>query len=188
VPHERGSPDGAGFRQEQRGVAISMVAALGISLVALVLAASAGRDLRALAFADRLETTLRADAFVIAWLAATIANVARLRFFSEQDIAGSGSSAASDPVRQASAIAQNTLEQSVLAMAVHLVVTATFARSQPVVVTMVGLFAIGRLLFWTGYKRGAKGRALGFGLTFYPTLLCLLASLGAMLIRIIPGG
>ena len=33
------------------------------------------------------------------------------------------------------------------------------------------LFAIGRMLFIVGYRRGATGRSLGFALTFYPTVL-----------------
>jgi hypothetical protein len=35
---------------------------------------------------------------------------------------------------------------------------------------LVGLFLLGRVLFIGGYRKGAGGRALGFGLTFYPTL------------------
>ncbi len=34
---------------------------------------------------------------------------------------------------------------------------------------------LGRALFWRGYEGGAPGGALGFGLTFYPTMLLLLA-------------
>ena len=33
------------------------------------------------------------------------------------------------------------------------------------------LFALGRSLFWRSYHRGAPARALGFGLTIYPTVL-----------------
>jgi uncharacterized membrane protein YecN with MAPEG domain len=190
MPDECSSGDckSATFRREQRGVALAMGAALGISLLALALAASAGRDLPALDFARRLQLTLQADSLVIVWLAATIANVARLRFFSEQDIGGSGSPGASDPIRRASAVAQNTLEQAVLAIAVHMLIAATFPKSREVMLTMVGLFAAGRLLFWTGYKRGARARALGFGLTFYPSVLGLLASLGTLLLGMAPAG
>lgn len=190
MPHEHGSPAGAtaAFRQEQRGVAVAMAAALAISLLALMLAAFAQSGPRTVAFVDRLQLTLQADALIVAWLAATIANVARLRFFSEQDIAGSGSPGASKVVSRASAVAQNTLEQAVLAVVAHLAIAATFTRSQAVVSTMVGLFSAGRLLFWLGYERGASGRALGFGLTFYPSILGLLATIGTLLVRITPGG
>ena len=39
------------------------------------------------------------------------------------------------------------------------------------------LFALGRLLFWRGYAGGAPSRALGFGLTFYPTALMLIVNI-----------
>ncbi len=35
------------------------------------------------------------------------------------------------------------------------------------------LFAVGRILFAIGYERGAPGRAMGFGLTAYPTFAML---------------
>jgi uncharacterized membrane protein YecN with MAPEG domain len=55
-------------------------------------------------------------------------------------------------------------------------VTATFVRAVAVIDALVILFAVGRLLFWIGYRRGAAGRAFGFALTFYPSVLALLAA------------
>jgi hypothetical protein len=43
-----------------------------------------------------------------------------------------------------------------------------------------GLFSAGRLLFWMGYQHGAPRRALGFGLTFYPTIAALLITSASM--------
>lgn len=63
----------------------------------------------------RLAAACRADVFVIVFLFAAIANVARLRFFSESDIDGSGMTEATNSLRIANAILQNRLEQSVLA-------------------------------------------------------------------------
>jgi hypothetical protein len=57
-----------------------------------------------------------------------------------------------------------------------MIVVAAFVRSNAVIAALVCLFAAGRLLFWAGYRRGAKGRAFGFALTFYPSALALLAS------------
>ena len=37
-------------------------------------------------------------------------------------------------------------------------------------------FAIGRVLFFRGYGDGARARALGFALTFYPSLAMLLCN------------
>ena len=153
-----------------------MIAALGTAIVVLGVAAWAGHTGPTLPFDDRLRLALHADVFVVAWLAAAIANVARLRFFSAQDIAGSSADDASHDVRTANAILQNTFEQAALAIVTHLIVAATFERSVPVVYALVGLFVIGRLLFWTGYTHGAQGRAFGFALTFYPSVLALVAS------------
>ena len=114
--------------------------------------------------------TARADVFVLCWLAATIGNVARLRFFSADDIAGSDSGAASAKVGRARAILQNTLEQVVLAVPVHIALAVLVASSAPLIVALAALFAIGRLLFWIGYAKGAEARAFGFALTFYPSL------------------
>lgn len=164
------------FRQEQRGVARAMAAALLVALGVLGGVAIWPGAPETASFLLRLRFALRADILVIGWLVAAIANVARLRFFSERDIGGSGGSeAASFEVRTAGAILQNTAEQAGVAIVVHLIVAATFERSEALVTALVALFALGRLLFWTGYRRGAKARAFGFALTFYPNVLALVA-------------
>jgi uncharacterized membrane protein YecN with MAPEG domain len=40
------------------------------------------------------------------------------------------------------------------------------------------VFFVGRILFWRGYARGAPARALGFALTFYPSVAMILLILG----------
>lgn len=168
------------FKKEQRGVAMAMAAALVTTIVVLS-AVAAAQAADAVPFPDRLQGALRADLLVVAWLAAAIANVARLRFFSADDIAGSSAETASGKVRVASAILQNTFEQAGLAVVAHMIVAATFNRSSALIVALALLFALGRLLFWAGYGKGAKGRAFGFALTFYPSVLALLASALAIL-------
>ncbi len=167
--------DERAFKAEQRGVAIGMASALLLTMVVLGLVALATHGRSEPAFQQRLQDALRIDLLVILWVAAGIANVARLRFFSAKDIAGSGAQQASDQVRIANAILENSFEQAVLAIVTHLIVAATFAGSTPLIAALACLFAVGRLLFWTGYKRGASGRAFGFALTFYPSVLALLA-------------
>lgn len=168
--------DERAFKAEQRGVAIGMASALLLTILVLGLVAFATRGGAAPPFPQRLQDALRIDLLVILWVAAGIANVARLRFFSEQDIAGSGGQQASDQVRIANAVLENSFEQAVLAIVAHLIVAATFAGSTPLIAALASLFGLGRLLFWTGYKRGARGRAFGFALTFYPSVVALLAS------------
>jgi hypothetical protein len=45
------------------------------------------------------------------------------------------------------------------------------------------LFVISRILFTVGYQRGAGGRALGFGLTAYPTFGLLITTAAVLGIR-----
>ena len=173
------------LRQMQRGVAGAMLGAFCTAILVLGVAAWADGRAAPLAFGARLQCALRADLLVIGWLAAAIANVARLRFFSARDIAGSSSGAnadaGSDAVRVAGAILQNTAEQVVLAIVTHLIVAATFDRANIAIVALARLFAIGRLLFWIGYRHGATGRAFGFALTFYPSVLALIAACVAVM-------
>jgi hypothetical protein len=122
------------------------------------------------ALAERLTVVAAADVFVLCWLAVAIGNVARLRFFSEDDIAGSGSGVATAQVGRAKAVLQNTLEQVVLAVPVHAALAVLVASSVPLIVALAALFAAGRVLFWVGYARGAEARAFGFALTFYPSV------------------
>ena len=166
------------FKREQRGVALAMLGALVTSIIVLSVVA-ADRTAASEPFAARLQSAIRADSFVVAWLVAAIANVARLRFFSDRDIAGSSAETESGEVRVAGAILQNTFEQVGLAIGTHLIVAATFSRSIALVQALACLFAIGRLLFWAGYNGGARGRAFGFALTFYPSVLALAASVTA---------
>lgn len=168
--------DERAFKAEQRGVAIRMASALLLTIVVLGLVAFATHGCGVVPFPQRLQDALRIDLLVVLWVAVGIANVARLRFFSEQDIAGSGSQQAPDQVRIANAVLENSFEQAVLAIVTHLIVAATFAGSTPLIAALACLFVVGRLLFWTGYKRGARGRAFGFALTFYPSVIALLAS------------
>ena len=71
-------------------------------------------------------------------------------------------------------ILQNTLEQAVLAVLVHLIWAVTMPGDWlPAIPAATTLFVVGRMLFWRGYERGAAARAMGFGLTFYPTVLML---------------
>lgn len=61
---------------------------------------------------DRIAFTLRCDLFVMAWLAAAIAAVARGRFFSAADIGGAGFSEAGPQIAISSAVLQNTLDDA----------------------------------------------------------------------------
>jgi hypothetical protein len=168
------------FRREQRQVAAGMLAAALIAVAviggALYFASGVTQP-----FNERIAAAFKADLFVAFWLFAAIANVARLRFFSREDIGGSAGMTASRSVRNAGAVLQNTLEQVVLAALVYLALAAVLARPTPLIVALTVLFSLGRLLFWIGYSNGAPGRAFGFALTFYPSAFSLLVAVVTIL-------
>lgn len=178
------SPPPGDLAREQRGVARGAFAAAIVALLTLALAWwSAGRWIAPRAdVADRLALVLRLDLAVIFCLAAAIGRVAMLRFFSAEDIGGAGSSAESIAVHESRAILQNTLEQVVLAIPVHMALALLLpADRMGVLAALVLLFVIGRIAFAAGYPRGGPGRAFGFGLTFYPSVVALVVATGLAL-------
>lgn len=170
---------------EQRRVLRGMVLAMVITVTVMLGGMLAWPALPALpGVADRLSFALRCDLLVVIWLVAAVAAVARGRFASAADIDGAGFGPSSARIAVASAVLQNTLEQVVLAMTVHLELASLLnGREMGLVPLLVGLFCAGRLAFWTGYRRGAGARALGFGLTFYPSVLGLGLALILLIIR-----
>ena len=114
-------------------------------------------------------------------LALAIGNVARLRFFSPDDIDAAAGFSTTTSVRQAGAVLQNTLEQAVLAIGSYGLLALVRPDSSALLIALPTLFAVGRALFWWGYARGASGRALGFALTFYPSIGALGITAGALL-------
>ena len=120
-------------------------------------------------------------------LAVAIARLAKHRFFTPQDIDGSGLTAGSERARMLQALLQNTLEQSVLALPVYAAALLAWPESighsaAPCAI----LFLLGRILFFVRYEHGAPARAIGFALTFYPTLILLGWELVTLLFRLLP--
>ncbi|MBS9720918.1 MAPEG family protein [Tianweitania sp. BSSL-BM11] len=176
--------DGTSFEQEQRGVALGMAVAALVTGVALAAAVILSPD-TITPLPDRLKLVLTCDLFVVLWLALAIGTVARLRFFSVQDIAGSAFTEQSQQIRVASAFLQNTLEQVTLAVPVHLALACLVGDYDYIFPTLAALFCLGRLLFWIGYKRGARARAFGFALTFYPNLGMLFLAVALAIISVL---
>lgn len=110
-------------------------------------------------------------------LAFSIGRLAKHRFFSAQDIDGGALTRGSSMAVLLQVMLQNTLEQSVLALFAYaswcLLVPSQLLPAAPAAAV---LFLIGRVLFFNAYAQGAKARALGFALTFYPTVLLLVGS------------
>lgn len=165
--------------KKQQGVLRGMITASCLSGVLLIAGAALfpenwlPQDTGAALFAFAAANVLIAAV----WLMVSIGTLARHRFVTPQDIDGSGLTSGSPAARVYQAILQNTLEQTVLASVAYsafaAVAPVSFLGALPVAVL---LFWIGRFTFWRGYANGAAHRAFGFALTFYSTVLLMLAT------------
>ena len=156
------------FTRTQAGVALGMAAGFAATVVAFALpvlpAAPAGAE-------ERTSLWLAASVSASLWLLIGVALLARHRFFTPADIDGGGLSDGTPGAKLLQSLIQNTLEQVVLAIPAYgawLWLAPEGRRG--LVIVCAGLFGLGRLLFFIGYRHGAPARALGFTLTFYPTV------------------
>jgi hypothetical protein len=161
---------------KQRGVAAGMAAAAVVMAATLLAAAcllpAAWRP------ADPARA-LRWLALLPLPLAASIAALAKHRFFTPEDIDGSGLTEGTGRARRLQAVLQNTLEQTVLmALAAGSFALVAPAARLGVVPAAAILFLAGRMCFAYGYAGGAPSRAFGFALTFYPALALAVVSAG----------
>lgn len=167
---------------KQRGVlkGITIGAAISFAVLAGAVIASPPLLSPQATTGGRIAFALRADAFIGLWLAISVGLLARHRFFSPEDIDGGGLSLGTETASVLQATLQNTLEQTVLAVLVHLAWASLMPVSWLAVIpAAVVLFLWGRVLFVRGYRAGAPSRALGFALTFYPSVLMLIVVVGA---------
>ena len=156
-------------RKAQTGVARGIGIGLGLTIAAAIL----GYSRSAAAILESRLTTLGIAALVLGlWLAAAIGDVARRRFVSDGAI--DGRNGADPQVDAANAILRNTAEQVLLALVAYGALTLLSDHARVPVALFAACFTAGRLLFWTGYRDGAEARALGFALTFYPSVAALL--------------
>lgn len=126
---------------------------------------------------QRLSVVSASATLLALCLAVSIGRLARHRFFTPEDINGTNLHHNSDRANQLQSLLQNTLEQSVLASIVYFSWAVTMPASSLTVVPLAAVgFAVGRVLFFFGYDKGAPARALGFALTFYPSLVMLLCN------------
>jgi hypothetical protein len=174
--------------EKQRAVLGGMILGLASTLLALALAIVAVPS----AFlpdhnaASAIAHALQWDILLVLWLAANIAMLARHRFFTPADIDGGGLSDGTPTAKVLQSVLQNTLEQMVLALSAHLIWAATMPLQwQAAVPAAAMLFFLGRVLFWQGYVRGAPARALGFALTFYPTVAMLVVAAGHLVLGLV---
>ena len=158
--------------EKQRGVVRGVIPAALLSLVGLC-GVSLLLPVSALPVDEpgaRLAWALQWSLLPILTLMVAIGRVANLRFYTPEDIDGAGLTDGTPQARLHRAILQNTLEQAVLAVAAYAIWAVVMPHGWLRCIAVAALlFVAGRLLFARGYTRGAPGRALGFGLTAYPT-------------------
>lgn len=105
-------------------------------------------------------------------LLVAIMMVSTTRRFSPADIGGQAAGPPSEKLAIKAAFLQNTLEQTVLAAGFYLALAAVAGGAWLALLPVAaGLFVIGRVLFFLGYRRGAQGRSLGMALTMLPAAL-----------------
>lgn len=171
---------------KQRGVLAGMALGAGTTAITFTWAIVAPHEalIPPGLFAHAIERAVAWDVFVVACLLVNIGALARHRFFTPEDIDGSALTQGTQRAHALQGALQNTLEQVVLAVLAHLAWAALMPRDwQAVVPVAATLFVVGRLLFWWGYTRGAPARALGFALTFYPSV----AMMTMLLWRVVAG-
>ena len=157
----------------QKGVARGAAPAVLTCVAGLVIAASLTPYYleQSVTLHDRLRIAAFATLAPILSLIFCIARLANHRFFTAEDINGSGLTHGTDRAKLLQALLQNTLEQATIAIAVYFCGAVVFPRDYLGALVAGGvMFLIGRIAFFVGYKNGAPSRAFGFGLTFYPTV------------------
>jgi hypothetical protein len=172
------------FTRTQAGVAAGMAAGFAATVAAF---AWPSLPIVPTGVEERIALWVAASVAASTWLLIGVALLARHRFFTPADIDGGGLSEGTPAAKLLQSLIQNTLEQAVLAIPAYgawLWLAPEGRRG--LVIVCAGLFGLGRLLFFLGYRFGAPARALGFTLTFYPTVglyLFLLARVFATLLR-----
>ena len=163
--------------ETQRGVLRGMLGGVLVTVLGLGAAIALPPEfvLPEEGLAASLSDALKWSVLPVASLAIHIALLARHRFFTPEDINGGGLSAGTPHARVLQATLQNTLEQAVLALSGYAIWAAAMPRAWQAAVPVAAiLFGLGRILFLRGYAGGAPARAVGFALTFYPTLAMLI--------------
>lgn len=156
----------------------------GLAALALILAGPVLNLLpyQAQTLTDRASVWAIASCTALVWLAISIARMARHRFIDPRDTEPVGS----EQTPRAFALSQqlqNTLEQAALAVGAYSVWIVLSPASWGVMpIAGAILFSLGRFLFFVGYSGGAGKRALGFAITFYPTIAILGCSMLAIFV------
>lgn len=160
-----------------KGMVLGIVCALAIVFLGASLNPFAFDNL--LSFSDRLSIAIMSGVIPIVFLTFTITRLARHRFFTPEDIDGGGLTEGTHRAKELQSLLQNTLEQSLLAIVVYSAWSVVMPTTWLSVVPIAAIaFGLGRVFFFAGYKNGAPSRAIGFTLSFYPSVVMLIGIVG----------
>lgn len=162
---------------KQLGVLKGMALAMTVSVLTIIL----GTSLDPFSYTLVENTQGRIDILGLSiilptlFLVASIGRLAKFRFFSPDDIDGSALTKGSENASLLQSLLQNTLEQFIITVSVYTAWCFLMPVSWLSAIPLCSvLFALGRILFFKGYKNGAASRAFGFALTFYSTVVLFL--------------
>ena len=162
--------------EKQSGVLCKMLLGLTGSLIALLFSAFFYPfSFHALTQIECITIAINSLVLPTLCLTVAIARLARHRFFTPEDIDGGALSTNTKQANVLQSLLQNTLEQQMLVVVTYLAWSVIMPSIYIGVIPCASIiFSVGRILFFIGYKDGAPSRALGFSLTFYPTILMLI--------------
>ena len=127
---------------------------------------------------DRLAYVAKCEIFAALMLLCGLMAVAGQRFFSSGAIEGQ-TEGLSPAMTINLRYIQNTLEQLILLVITHLAYAAVADSGEmKIIPILVSLFIVGRVCFWFGYHQSALSRAFGFAVTFYPTVILMIITIG----------
>ncbi|KZR87207.1 MAPEG family protein [Synechococcus sp. MIT S9509] len=156
-----------------RGIGLGLLISFFLVLYGIIFNPFSGPELET--FDEKLVVFGRCLLILLFVLILSIARIARYRFFSSEDIDSTAVAAPSSSLLCPQSILQNTLEQTVLARIVYFLwILMTPSAWLSVLPLSAGCFLVGRILFIAGFRKGAASRAIGFALTFYPTVILFL--------------
>lgn len=120
----------------------------------------------AMASGDRIAFALKWDLPVFLWLAGCVRAVASQRFREPADRKGAAYGEPSPRLAVRAAILQNSLEQTVIAVGAHLILSTVLRGPELVFIPLlVLLYLVGRIAFAMRYSNGAVARSFGMSLT-----------------------
>lgn len=169
------------FDAEQRGIRNGALGALATSLALFSACLLFNCPVLQVADAGHEKAKIALIAALLAGsLAVAIMRLANQRFYEPLDRNAAAASTATEKATQLQAILRNTHEQVTIAVLVYAIAFLLMpAAWTDTIFAAAILFASGRFFFARGYSKGAAGRAFGFGLSFYPSVLLALLSLYA---------